>query len=254
MKPIALALLLSVLSCMALAEPLSGETIKACGDGAGWPPYTFVQNNDVIGYDVDVLDEILRPAGISFTVEMPPWRRCLFSTESGEYQIALSASYSQERDDTYLLTDYYYTLQPSYLYDSERHPDGLDINEPSDVLNYNACGLSGYNYNGFGVDSEQVDRQTASFEQVVQKTLAGRCDLFLARFEILAGFALTGTDHLQNSLTAEPIPGIEGDKFYMMVSRAYEHGPALVDVLNEGFARMRSEGQLDAILQSYLPD
>lgn len=122
------------------------------------------------------------------------------------------------------------------------------------VLNYQVCGLSGYNYDGFGLDSDKVDRQTRTFEQVVQKTLAGRCDLFLARFEILAGFALTGNDHLQNSLKAEPIPGIDGDKFYMMVSRSYENGPELVEILNEGIQRLRNNGALSGILRSYLPE
>jgi len=254
MKPFVLSLVLSVAAALASASSLSGGSIKACGDGAGWPPYTFIRGDTVVGYDVDVLNEILTPLGVSFTVEMPPWRRCLFSTDAGEYQIALSASYSQERDDTYILTDVYYTLQPSYLYDTERYPDGLDIEQPSDVLNYRACGLSGYNYDGFGVDSSAVDRQTRNFTQVVQKTLAGRCDLFLARFEILAGFALTGTDHLQNNLAAEPIPGIDGDPFYMMVSRNYDKAPELVSVLNEGIRRLKDEGALDVILQAYLPE
>jgi len=234
------------------AAAINGEQINICGDGAGWPPYTYELNNEVLGYDIDVLEKILPPAGATFSVAMIPWARCLQQTQDGEFQIALSASFNEERGRTYIYTDQYYTVQPHYIYDSKRFPDGLNVSQASDLLNYRACGLRGYNYATFGVDSESVDRETSTFSQVVQKTLAGRCDLFLARYEIIAGFSALGEHHIRDGLVAEPIPGIDPDIFYMMISRAYPKANELVEVLNAGFESLRADGTLDAILDRYL--
>ena len=100
-----------------------GTKITTCGDGAGWPPYTFFelhnneQTDNIVGYDVDVLNAILPKHNLNVIVEMPPWKRCLHETDKGEkYQIALSSSYNEERDKTYLMTRYYYTVTPHYFY------------------------------------------------------------------------------------------------------------------------------------------
>lgn len=236
------------------ALAMDGEEIRVCGDGAGWPPYTYELAGEVAGYDVDVLERILTPAGVSFTVEMQPWARCTGLTETGAYHIALSASYSAERAQTYLLTAPYYTVQPSYIFDRNRYPNGLDVSEPADLVGYRLCGLRGYNYTGFGVANENVDQGTNTFVQVVNKTLAGRCDAFLARYEILAGFSALGQNHLREGLTAEPIPGVEADQFHMMISRQYPGAEELVQLLNRGFEALAADGTLESLLQGYLRD
>ncbi|OOE67489.1 hypothetical protein BZG25_00265 [Salinivibrio sp. ML198] len=247
----ATALTGSLLSGPALA--LETSSLKACGDGAGWPPYTFEKGGQVQGYDVDVLDAIFGKEGVDVSVEMPPWKRCVLQTKAGNYDIALSASYSEERDKNYLLTDYYYTLQPSYIYSTSQHPNGLNINSVDDLNGLRMCGLLGYNYTGFGVDDSKVRKSAKSFEQLVQKTEAGRCDVFLARYEILAGFKVSqGTDYLAGGMKAEPIPGNSGDKFHMMISREHPEAMEIKATLDAGFESMRNAGELQSILDTYI--
>ncbi|OOE42608.1 substrate-binding periplasmic protein [Salinivibrio kushneri] len=91
----------ALLSSPALA--LDTSSLKACGDGAGWPPYTFEKGGQVQGYDVDVLNAIFGKEGVDVSVAMPPWKRCVLQTKAGNYDIALSASYSEERDKDFIL-------------------------------------------------------------------------------------------------------------------------------------------------------
>ncbi|WLD58608.1 transporter substrate-binding domain-containing protein [Salinispirillum sp. LH 10-3-1] len=248
-------LLAVVLAGMSLqATALRGEHLTFCGDGAGWPPYTFELNGEVLGYDLDVLDAILTPAGITFDVVMLPWSRCLQQTESGEFHIALSASFNEQRARTYIYTDSYYTVNLVYVYDSNRHPNGLNITQASDLNNYRMCGLRGYNYANFGVETERVDRDTSTTSQVVQKTLAGRCDLFLDRYEPLVGFSALGEVHLSGGLVASPIPGIDSEYFYMLVSRAYPRAQELADLLNAGITQLRADGALESMINRYVGD
>ncbi|ODP96300.1 hypothetical protein BGL48_04300 [Salinivibrio sp. SS3] len=241
----------SLLSSPALA--LDTSSLSVCGDGAGWPPFHYKKGNQIQGYDVDVLNAIFADKGVDVSVEMPPWKRCVLQTKAGNYDIALSASYNEERDKNYLLTDYYYTLQPSYIYSTSQNPNGLNISSVDDLNGLRMCGLLGYNYTGFGVDDSKVRKSAKSFEQLVQKTEAGRCDVFLARYEILAGFKVAkGTDYLAGGMQAEPIPGNMGDKFHMMISREHPEAMEIKATLDAGFESMRESGKLQAVLDAYI--
>ncbi|SIO37935.1 ABC transporter substrate-binding protein [Salinivibrio sp. ES.052] len=247
----ATALAGTLLSAPALA--LDTSSLKACGDGAGWPPYTFEKGGQVQGYDVDVLNAIFSDKGVGVSVAMPPWKRCVLQTKAGNYDIALSASFSEERDKDFILTDYYYTLQPSYIYSTNQHPNSLNISSVDDLNDLRMCGLLGYNYTGFGVDDSKVRKSAKSFEQLVQKTEAGRCDVFLARYEILAGFKVAkGTDYLAGGMQAEPIPGNSGDKFHMMISREHPESMEIKAAIDEGVKSMRESGKLQSILDGYI--
>jgi len=237
-----------------IASDLSDDHIYACGDAAGWPPFHFMQNGLVHGFDIDVLERILPPAGIDFSVTLVPWQRCLNGSKDGWFHILLSASTNPEREQTYALTDSYYTLSPSYVYNSHRFPEGLNIEGPEDLSSYRVCGLRGYNYTGFGIPNTEIDRSSNTFAQVSQKTLNGDCDLFLVRYEVLVGFSPTREPVLIQGLAEHPFPGGKSDRFYLMVPKAYPHHEALVALLNQGIREMSADGTLDELLSRYLPD
>ncbi|WP_217522381.1 substrate-binding periplasmic protein [Vibrio metschnikovii] len=232
---------------------LERTSLAICGDGGGWPPYHFEKERKVIGYDIDVLEAIFLPLGLTITVDLPPWQRCLRETKLGRYDIALSAAYSEERDKDYILTDYYYTLQPSYVYSSITYPEGLPVRTAQDLDYLRTCGLQGYNYTGFGVDDSKVRKNGRTFEQVVKMLEANRCDVFLARYEILAGFkASEGIDHLANGLKAVSIPGISGDKFHMLISRSILDGLEIKSIFDQQIKQLRVSGELDRMIEKYI--
>ncbi|OOE92299.1 hypothetical protein BZG76_07035 [Salinivibrio sp. AR647] len=247
----ATALAGSLLSGPSMA--LDTSSLKVCGDGANWPPFHYKKGENIEGYDIDVLNAIFQDSGVDVSVDLPPWKRCVFETKSGNYDIALSASYSEERNRDFLLTDYYYTLQPSYIYSTQQHPNGLNIETADDINQLRMCGLLGYNYTGFSVDDSQVRKSAKDFKQLVKQTQAGRCDVFLARYEILAGFkAAQGIDYLAGGMQVEPIPGNMGDKFHMMISREHPEANEIKALLDQNFESMRQSGQLKSILDGYL--
>ena len=258
----ALSLLLSTTQFPAVghAQSLAGETIRTCNDGGEWPPYFWKirqggeVTDDLTGYDLDYLQNIFDNVGADFTFELIAWSRCLHEVETGDsYDMVTSVAYSKERDQNYLMTDSYYTVQPHYFYPKANFPQGLEIDSLDAFAQYKVCGLRGYNYANFGIPTETIDTGTKVFSQLIEKTARGRCDMFLGRYEIFAGFAKTGNDYItRHDLETAPMPGVPGDKFYMMVSRNYEHAEDLVAMLNEGIARLKASGEADVMLQPYL--
>ncbi len=253
-------LLMLAVPFSAQAEIAPGTTIKTCNDGGEWPPYLYYtrQNGEkttnVEGYDLDYLDRVFSESGLSFTFDLIAWSRCLHEVETGEtYKMVSSVAYSKERDEKYIMTDDYYTVQPHYFYAKANFPNGLNIESLDDFQNYKVCGLRGYNYTNFGIPVDTIDTGTKIFPQLIEKTKRARCDVFLGRFEIFAGFAKTGNDYIRNHrLGTASMPGVEGDRFYMMISRNYENAEGLKTLLNEGIARLKASGEAKRLLAPYL--
>lgn len=247
-------ILLSVLLCsLTTASAAIDKPIKFCGDGGGWPPYTYKKSGKVVGYDVDVLDAVLKPNNIEYTIAMPIWKRCVEGTKVGLYDVAVSATYSEERNRDFILTDEYYSLTPVYVYSKEQFPNGLKVNNAKELEKYNICGVYGFNYDGVGVDSNVVDRSAKSFNQLVMKTVAGRCKLFITHYEIMIGFKIEhGVDYLsQGVLVTKTIPDAPHNKNYMLISKQYPQAQELKQILDSGFAELRKNGQLKQFLKGY---
>ncbi len=242
------------------AEIPPGTTIRTCNDGGEWPPYIYfkrengVVSEQAVGYDRDVFEKIFPPHGFDFTIELIAWSRCLHEVETGEiYEMVSSVAKNAEREAKYLMTDPYYTVQPHYFYPITNYPNGLKISSVEEFANYKICGLRGYNYANFGVPVETLDLGTKIFPELIEKTERKRCDIFLGRYEIFSGFAQTGTDYIKlHNLGTAPMPGVRGDKFYMMISRNYEHAEELKQIINQGIAELAASGEDEQLLAPYL--
>lgn len=238
-------------------ELVKGYPVYACGDGAERPPYTYFkrENNhkgEAAGYDADILKEIFSKYNIKVIVELPPWKRCLEMTKNGSrYQIALSASYNVRRFRNYLMTRSYYTLTPYYFYSTRRYPDGPGIKKPADLNRHYLCGLKSYNYFNFGVDNSRVHRPADNFPSLIAETLRGKCDIFLARYEILAGFEHIGKKYLSGDIGYAPVPDAAGEEFYMLISKQWRYASQFKRLLNKGITELERKGRLNEIFRKH---
>ncbi len=238
------------------AEIPVGTKILVCGDGAGWPPYTYeTPTKSVAGYDVDILERILSKKNIASSVKMEPWKRCLKETEEGSYHIATSSAFNEERNKTYLMTRHYYSMTPSYFYSKNRYPNGLDIKTAADLQKYRVCGLLGYNYANFGIPVEQIDTGTKKFEQLVEKTNRNRCDVFFARSESFITFAYLGVNFIEKyNLGYKSIPGSSREKFYLLISRNFKYAQELKKIIDDELDVLEPKGELDKMVAKSIED
>ena len=51
---------------------LERTSFAICGDGSGWLPYHFEKERKVIDYNIDVLEAVFSPLGLTITVNLPP--------------------------------------------------------------------------------------------------------------------------------------------------------------------------------------
>lgn len=194
--------------------------VKVCGDAIDWPPYTYVVNDEAHGSDIEILERVLMKNGVSFDITMTSWSRCIRGTKHGEFDLALSASYSDTRKEDFIFTEWYYSITPNYIYSSKRFPQGLDITNVQDLSSYKVCGNHGYNYSDF--ELEDVTREGNSVNDVLIMLRDGDCEVYLNWMEIINGIkAVWGIEHINDDIVAKAIPEMPQHKFYMLISKKF---------------------------------
>jgi polar amino acid transport system substrate-binding protein len=208
------------------------------------------KTGEVVGFSVDVVAEILSKNGYEFAVDKKlPWSRCLRSVNEGkDYQMVINATYSVERAKMFHVSEPYYSLQMGYFYSKRAHPGGFEITSPSDVNRYTVCGLLGFLYDYPWLDADRVDQGARTYEQVIEKIRRDRCDLVLEYYDVVAGLSKVGEDLLTGSdIGWKPLPGIEPDKHYMMVSKKFPDGKKLIEIINGGITELKASGKLEIL-------
>lgn len=255
------ALVLLLLGTGAHAEAPVHE-LSVCDDGSEWPPYTYYLRDGegrstgvLTGFAVDVLQAIAQRDGVTVRLTLLPWARCQMEVEHGRnFQMALNASYSDERERKYLLTQAYYSTTHYYFYSRRHARDGWPIHSLDDLARLQVCGVRGYNYAAYRLPPERLDMGARDFASVVTKLHAERCQVAVEKLEVVAGYRVTGKDLLADpDLGRAPIPGMPKGEFHMLVSRQHPQGAALRAWLDTGLKRLRDSGELQQLQRRYLP-
>ena len=241
------------------SAPTGAAHIAICDDGNEWPPYVYYQRADgkpsskLVGYAIDVIEEIFAARHIAHHITLLPWARCLAEVSSGKrYQMVLGMARTAARERTYFLTQPYYSIRTFYFYSRLNHPNGLNIQSEADLYKHRVCSILDYDLSGMGFKPEQVDQGAASYDAVIRKLHVGRCALFISQFEPMLGYAMLGRRYLDDpNLGYAAIPNFRLASFVMAVSRASVNGEALRDSLNDELRAMKASRRLDALWRKY---
>ena len=249
----ALPLLIWMLTAPASASEIT--RVSFCADDAQWPPFSYLKADGTMdGFTVALIKKAFARLSIEAKIEQLPWKRCKAATDSGRnFQVALDASASPQRRQTYLLSLPYYHLSPYFFYSRKQFPDRINIKHGDELADFGTiCGLAGYNYTNFGLNPSTIDSSASDFYAVSEMTRRGRCSLFIGRYEIVAGMARIGPDLLANSdLAYAPIPGAQSEPFHMLISRNSDQPVQLKKLLDDIIQSMEQSGELQQIRQAY---
>ena len=243
---------------------LVGKDIHICDDGGEWAPFTyFMRNNGVktkkiVGYSVDVIQQIFSKYKISYTLKLLPWKRCLSGVEKGtKYDMLLSASKNREREKKFVISESYYVTTPHYYWSKKHHPKGLDIKVPTDMNNYKIGTVRGFANSllvKHNVDVSKMDDGASNMKALVKKLHLGRIDVFEEGWEILVGMSATGFyDFVHDKdLGRAQFPRAEKNKYYMMFTKQNSVGSALKKIFDREFTLMKASGEFNKMLNKYM--
>jgi polar amino acid transport system substrate-binding protein len=254
---------LALIGLAGLAGAAPATPMLACADQAEIPPFTFaerhngVESGEVVGASVDLLKEIGRAHGWDVSVRLLPWARCLQDAASNRFQFVINLGQQEASSGRLLLSEPYFRMHSVYLYSRRTHPEGLALKSLADVRGHRVCGLGGYRFEAFGLNTADVDRGTTrSYEQLMAKLHLGRCDLVIDSRETIAGMYLINPKlrHLlvDGSLGMAPLPGAPIRDLYFGVPAAAPQAQALLKALNEGLRQMKTAQRIEQLVDHYL--
>ena len=86
-----------VIIILSLSLHAAAETITFV-TGANSPPYTYVENEKIVGLNIDIVTEACKRLGSEAEIRREPWKRSLRSMEQGEADGIISPTYTEERN------------------------------------------------------------------------------------------------------------------------------------------------------------
>lgn len=249
-----IALMVStLLSGEAFAESWKHGEVRVCAEDAGWPPFSMPPKNDkesFQGFNANVLAAIFEKHGIPYKVEVRPWKRCLMDGMNGDIHIVLDAASNAERERDYLLTESIYSLTPVFFFPSQKaslYPSPLHAKDLQDRV---ACGQKGYTYTNFGFDNARIEEVSADLPKIFELANLGRCDIGLARLEVLLSELKSLPDPKQ--IAYQRLKDVSVEPFYWLLNRNAPFASTLKQLIDTEMTRLSKRGETDRMLKSYL--
>lgn len=234
-------------SLVALVQAAQAETtVTVCADPEP-PPWTYwVRDSQgkptevFVGASVDIVRATFSRIGINVRfLGQYPWSRCLKMVEDGEVDFAMDGYFDPERAKRFAYSDHYNTLTPQVFYRTDKP---VKIATAADLKKYRGCGMNGASYAHYGLRSEDLDLGS-SYEPMIAKLKAGRCDYFVEELEVIAGYRLRGNDYLSDAaMRYGPVPGAKAPAKHLLTAI---NGPqtTLLPRLNKALASVVRSGE-----------
>lgn len=234
------------------------DTLRACGDVAEFPPFSYYQRangkktREVTGFDLDVLRFVAREHGMQLVVDLLPWPRCLAMATRGGYEVVLDGIKSPTRERDFLFPPSHYSLTPIFLYLTTRPKPDFSTKER--VAKLRICSQADYNYEPYGVPNALVSNRARTIEDAAQMMKLGRCDVMINVLENLHGYATVGgIDLLSDKNFAYGFPTwLSKIDFYFMVGRSVPQRAALIAAITHSVDALRKSGELERLRQRHM--
>lgn len=146
-----------------------------------FPPYVYIENNEIKGFNVDLLKEIFKQMDMEIKIKIMPWARALSRIEKGETDAMFPLFKTKERE---IFTDYSdaFTTEDTALFVLKDSPIKWNGNL-NDLTQYRFGRVRGYS-SGTKIDElikenkiilDEVDKTNKN----IKKLLGGRFDIMI---------------------------------------------------------------------------
>jgi polar amino acid transport system substrate-binding protein len=253
LKLAGLALVLALGAVHARAD--EARAFTACAD----PPLWTLMVRDAEGkvsrsngsFSLDMLEAAMARLHRTVRFVPLPWSRCMQLVEVGEIDYGLGAYYSDERARRYSFSVPYSQATPQVFYMRQRP---VHIADKADLHRYKGCGMRAGSYAHYGLDPKEMDLGVNSYDKLIMKLRAGRCDFFVEELEVIAGYKLIGNDYLADpDLQHGPVPGVQAPSAHL-IAGLNKPGAALMPELNVELLNLIRSGQAAQLWRRHAGD
>ena len=228
------------------------QTLVVCAEDTGWPPFSYPpkSNGDrFVGFNQDLLQQIFAQRHINYDVVVRPWKRCLKEAISGEVNIVLDASSNPQRQQDYLLTEPIYELTPIFFFARQKAEQYKQPTEAKQLAGLAICGQDGYIYNNFGFDDSLINRLSKDINRVLDLSILDRCNIGLARKEVL--LTELKTFARADQIGYQLIANTPKEKFYWLINKNTPFATELKTIIDHEVAALYKTKRANELLNHY---
>ena len=237
-------LLTVALAALALATPASAQTLGV-GMSGGYFPFTFVEQGELQGFEVDFMNAIAEEIGAEVEFETMAFSGLIGALQSGRIDtIANQITITPEREEAFVFT------QP-YVYDGAQvvtREGNEEIRGVEDLRGRTVAVNLGSNFEQLLRElpfADEIDIRTYE-SNIEQDTALGRVDAFV--MDRVSSAQVIQESPLPLQLAGEPFSEIRN----ALPFRDDEEGRALRDRVDQAITTLRGDGTLGALSEKWL--
>ena len=215
-----------------------------------YPPYEVEHPlNDLRGFDVEVVKEAFRRAGIRATFEFYPWQRAIEMVREGKATAVLTCAKNPERENFMIMSDVISLMTDIFLVRKEYDGPPLSTIEDLQGTELDVGTVRGYAYLE-RLEYYGIPYDLSPSDEIALKKLADeRIDVMPALLEnssyLIQKHGLTGRFKwfvMKEFLTNE---------FHVCFSKKWPGVEEMVSLFNQGLRSMKEDGTYESIHKKY---
>ncbi|MFH1033361.1 MAG: transporter substrate-binding domain-containing protein [Pseudomonadota bacterium] len=155
-----------------------------------WLPYTFQENGRAAGFEIDILQAVLKDMGLEAEFTSYPWKRCLAALRHGQADALVSLLKTPERQEYALYPQEHISLSKTTFFTAVDKQIAFD-GSYGQLRGYTIGVIAGFSY-GEAFDKAGYLRkeEVRDAEMLIRKVLSGRNDLAAENQAVVSGVAL----------------------------------------------------------------
>lgn len=234
------------------ADPLPTLTFSAPFNS---PPYKWIDHDNYIGIDADIVREACHRAGIPAIFQDRPWTRVLAEVKAGSADGGFAAFKTPDREDFahfVIGSPIHYSTYVLFVKKGQEFPY-----KTIEDLFRKQIGIS----RGFSISKDfdtavqegKIEvQEITDLKQNIQKVLNGRIDAFVHNRDYTL-YALK-TQGFDSNVVMLPVPVQPARPAYLMISKAADipHKEVVIERLNTALREMHEDGTIARIHENYL--
>jgi len=211
-----------------------------------YPPYQYVEGNNVQGIDHDVIQAAFREHGIETQTRLFAWDDCVQMMETGKADGLFQIQPTAERARTFHFSALLRTAQTFFLRNSKNPIDLSNMKTAADVLEkHSLATVGGYSYDPAIDELSGPNRVFVADQEALLTGLAQR------KFDLALmdrGVAV----FLCRKLGIKEVGKVVGLEYQRQLHVAFQKGLGeIVDLFNSGLKRLEKKGVRRRIYQKY---
>ena len=233
-------------------ETASGDlldTIKARGtivvamEGT-WAPWTYVdENNELVGFDVEVAREVATRIGVEVEYVTGEWDGLLAGVQVGRYDLMVNGvGYTEERAEAYDFSDPYAFNKTALVV----RGDNEEIKSLSDLAGKTTCNSANSTYQLAAEDYGATVLDVETLDGTMEMVTSGRADATLNAEVSIYDYLAQQPD--ANIKIVDYLPDVER---VCIIMPKGDSSATLLAAVNAALADMQADGTLKALSEKY---